>query len=278
MIERLVLCYHAVADDWESTLAVTTAALRDQLQSLLSRGYRGATFTEAMVDPPASRTVAVTFDDAYRSVYDRALPILSELGLPGTVFVPTDFAGRDTPMNWPGIDSWVGSRYEDELLCMSWENARQLRAEGWEVGSHTRSHPDLTEVEAGQLAAELQGSREVCEREVGAECRAIAYPYGAYDARVREAVRKAGYAAAAGMPGRHRSADVLHWPRVGVYPIDGPLRFRVKTWPLMRWLRSSPAWEAVQSARARIRVGSTGSVRAEVTRRARRSGSRFDRS
>ena len=60
----------------------------------------------------------VTFDDAYRSVIDRALPILAEFGIPGTVFTVTSFAGFDGPMTWPGIDGWLGGPYEPELAPM----------------------------------------------------------------------------------------------------------------------------------------------------------------
>jgi peptidoglycan/xylan/chitin deacetylase (PgdA/CDA1 family) len=241
--DRLVLCYHAVADGWDSSLAVTPARLRGQLRFLLSRGYAATTFTAAMLDPPGRKTLAVTFDDAYRSVYELALPVLSELGVPGTVFVPTNFAGGEAPMSWPGIDSWIGGPHERELLCMSWEQMRRLAEDGWEVGSHTCSHPHLSELDDEHLRVELVTSRDACEQETGMPCTSLAYPYGDYDRRVREAVTEAGYQVAAGMPGRHRQIDRLNWPRVGVYPVDDSFRFRVKTLRLMRRVRSSPAWK-----------------------------------
>ena len=56
----------------------------------MRRGYRGATFEDAVSAPPARRTLAVTFDDAYLSVLELGKPILDRLGLVATVFVPTD--------------------------------------------------------------------------------------------------------------------------------------------------------------------------------------------
>ena len=47
----------------------------------------------------------VTFDDAYLSVLERAYPVLASLGLPGVVFVPTDWPDRAPPMSWPGISA-----------------------------------------------------------------------------------------------------------------------------------------------------------------------------
>ena len=92
------------------------AAARTRVGTLLSRGYRATTFTRAVLDPPSLRTLAVTFDDAYRSVLELARPVLDELGVVASVYVPTDFAGQATPMTWPGIDMWLGGPHEHELL------------------------------------------------------------------------------------------------------------------------------------------------------------------
>ena len=71
----LVLTYHAVSEKWPAALSVIPDRLEWQLRTLLDRGYRGATFSEAVSAPPAPRTLAVTFDDAYRSVLRLAFPI-----------------------------------------------------------------------------------------------------------------------------------------------------------------------------------------------------------
>ncbi|HEX9093432.1 MAG TPA: hypothetical protein VF902_05565, partial [Coriobacteriia bacterium] len=67
MSDILVLCYHAVSEDWPADLAVTPGQLDDQIRYLTGRGYRGATFTEALTGHRSGRTVVVTFDDAFQS-------------------------------------------------------------------------------------------------------------------------------------------------------------------------------------------------------------------
>lgn len=218
---------------------------------LLRRGYRGATFHEAATAPPAGKTLAVTFDDAYRSVYEQALPILSRLDLPATVFVPTSYPDIDGPMAWPGIERWLGGPHEPELHSMSWEELRSLADMGWEIGSHTRSHPRLPDIDDSKLDDELGESRRICEQQLGVPCRTIAYPYGAVDDRVARAANAAGYEAAAALPKRFHAEDRLRWPRVGVYHVDDDRRFRLKISPGIRWLRASPAWELVERARRR---------------------------
>ncbi len=233
-----MLCYHALSERWPAALSTTPERFEEQLALLLRRGYKPATFEQALSSPPAGRTFAVTFDDAYRSVQELALPIMERLGVPGTVFAPTDWVGRDDPMQWDGIDQWLGGEHEQELLCLGWPELRALADSGWEVGSHTCSHPRLTTVDDGRLARELSESRAACEDGMGRPCRSIAYPYGEVDARVIEAAGAAGYELAAALPKRHGSRNRLDWPRVGVYNRDDLRRFKLKVSPLLRRLRS----------------------------------------
>jgi peptidoglycan/xylan/chitin deacetylase (PgdA/CDA1 family) len=235
----LVLCYHAVSEHWPTDLAIRPAQLESQLELLVERGYRGATFHQAVHAPPASKLVAVTFDDAYRSVLELGVPVLNRLGLPGTVFVPTAFAGSAEPMSWAGIDGWLGGPHESELTAMSWPELETLAAAGWEIGSHTRTHPRLVDLSDDALAEELVSSRRECESRLGLRCRSLAYPYGAEDRRVVRAAAQAGYSAAGTLPDSPHSRSPLRWPRIGVYRADDGLRFRVKTSTLMQRIRAN---------------------------------------
>jgi peptidoglycan/xylan/chitin deacetylase (PgdA/CDA1 family) len=251
--DLLVLCYHAVSERWPADLSITPANLAAQLELLAARGYRGVTFTEAVLHPPPHKAVAVTFDDAYRSALELGEPILTRLGWPATVFVPTDFAGTERPMSWPGIDQWAGGEFERELLPMSWEELGRLAELGWEIGSHTCSHPHLTELNGAALEEELRRSKSECEERLGRPCESIAYPYGDHDEHVAEAAGRTGYRAAGTLPSRMRAEDPLRWPRVGVYYGDDLRRFKLKVSPVVRGLRASRAWEAADRMRATLR-------------------------
>jgi peptidoglycan/xylan/chitin deacetylase (PgdA/CDA1 family) len=249
--DLLVLCYHAVSEDWPAPLSVTPSDFEDQLGHLVERGYRGATFAQALSDPPSGSTVVVTFDDAYRSVRERALPILDRLGLPGTVFVPTAFPGGTEVMSWRGIEQWVGSRHEDELTCMSWDELRALAEHGWEVGSHTHTHPHLTELGDGALANELERSLAECEDRLGGRPVSIAYPYGDVDDRVAAAAKAAGYRFGAALSGAIRTVDPLHWPRMGIYHGEPRWRWRLKLGRPFRRVLRSPFGGLVESTARR---------------------------
>ena len=242
MSDLLVLCYHAVSPDWPAALSTTPEAFEEHVALLARRGYRGVPAREALAGD-GGRTVAITFDDAYRSVLELAKPILDRHGMRGSVYVPTDWAGREEPMTWPGIDQWTGGPHQHELTCMTWDQLAGLEDAGWEVGSHTRSHPRLSQVEDDAvLADELAGSRQACEEKLGRRCEAIAYPYGDHDERVVEAAGRAGYRYGLTLPGRLHAERELAWPRVGIYHVDRGMRFRLKVAPAMRRLRGSGLW------------------------------------
>jgi peptidoglycan/xylan/chitin deacetylase (PgdA/CDA1 family) len=249
----LVLSYHAVSDHWPSPLAVRPAALGRQVRRLLDRGYRPVTVSDAVHAPAADRVFAITFDDAYRSVAAHALPLLAGMGVAATVFAVTDHADSGAPMTWPGLDGWAGGPHAGELAPMSWDELAAAADAGWEVGSHTRSHPWLSSLDPEDLAEELAGSRRRCEDVLGRPCRALAYPYGDHDDRVVEAARAAGYTTACTVPDALRPDHPLRWPRVGVYRDDTRLTFAAKVSPLVRRARSTAAGPPAARALRRVR-------------------------
>ncbi len=222
-----VLCYHALSHDWSSPLSVAPTVLRGHLVRLLDSGYEPVTFSRLVLNPPPHRAVAVTFDDGFRSVLDLALPVLRDLGAVATVFVPTDFPDRGA-LAWPGVDPAPGITDPDELRSLDWPALGRLGAAGWEIASHTCSHPSLTGLPDAELERELVESRRRCGDSTGTECRAIAYPYGHVDDRVEAAARRAGFLAGAALRDGPRRARPLRWPRVEVYRGDGWLRLRTR--------------------------------------------------
>lgn len=218
MPDRLVLGYHAVSDASVSRQTVKTDALRRQVSDLVGRGYVGVTFNRVVLEPSAQRRLAVTFDDGERCVLEHALPVLAELGVPGTVFVVVATIGA------PGL--------------LDWEDLEVLAAAGWEVGSHTVTHARLAELDDASVDEELLSSRHAIEDRLGRPCRSIAYPYGESNERIRAAAARAGYTAGCTTDGTLRT-EALGWSRVGVDGRDRHLLFRLKTSRLGRALRAT---------------------------------------
>ena len=247
-MRNLVLCYHALSRDWSAPLSARPDLFQRHLEILLKRGYRAATFSEVVNAPRGAGLFAITFDDAFRSVYALGWPIMQRLGVPGTLFVPTDFIDADCLLGWAGIDQWLDTPFREELTACSWSELRELAGAGWEIGSHTCTHPRLTLLEDAALSAQLTRSRAVCEERMSVPCTSLAYPYGDLDERVVAAARAAGYTTAGALPGAFDCHDPLQWPRIGVYHLDDERRFRLKLSITVERLRSYALWDLWRSA------------------------------
>jgi peptidoglycan/xylan/chitin deacetylase (PgdA/CDA1 family) len=256
MSEVIALCYHGVSATWPSPLAVTPQRLEQQVTWFLRRGYTPVTVRDAARARGHGRRLAITFDDALRSVATRALPVLERLGAVATVYAPSQFLADGAPMAWPEVAGHLATEHAAELEGMTIEELRDIARRGWEVGSHTRSHPWLPTLDDAALAHELAGSKAELEGLLELPIRTLAYPFGAFDERVAKAALTAGYEAAVTLPDRvpawPRSPDPLArmmLPRIGIYEKDDERRFRLKVSRPVRALRRSPLWSAVGALR-----------------------------
>jgi peptidoglycan/xylan/chitin deacetylase (PgdA/CDA1 family) len=227
----LVLCYHGVAPGSRHG-EVDPVAFRAQLGHLEDRGYRWVTFTDAVRGNDAGRVAAVTFDDGIASAVEFGLPVLRDVGAPGTMFPRLDLLG---------VPGRLGA-----------EDLAGLADQGWEIGSHTLTHPVLTEVEDETLGVELAESRREIERLTGRACTSVAYPTGRADWRVAAAAAAAGYTAGAALEGAvDGPTGPLAFPRVGIRGDDSLRVFRVKCSRPVRRVRSS----RFQAPVARVATG-----------------------
>ena len=216
----VVLYYHGVPE------AARTRFAR-QMQALSRR----MTVVRAAHTGPFSdggSYVAITFDDAFRSVRANAVPELLSRGLPATIFVPVDFVGKS-----PG---WVTSNgVTDEV--MSRDELRSL-PELIEFGSHSLSHPHLTRIDGTRAREEVTASRHQLAQLLDSEVSLLAFPYGEYDEQVVGACRQAGYERVFGIdpwPADPAGQDFVRG-RVPVDPNDGPLLFHLKARGAYRWM------------------------------------------
>jgi len=248
----LIVAYHAVSSSWRSPLAITESALRSQLEYLHHSGYVGLTFADAerrtRDGTLPRRSVVVTFDDGYASNL-LAAPILAEFGYPATVFVVTGFTDSGAALSWYGIEDEQRSAAA-ELRPLTWGELADLRADGWEIGSHTVTHPLLPGLSGRELREQLEQSRGSIADRLGG-CETLAYPYGVADARVADAARAAGYLAACVLTGAHFTDEPYRRPRVGLSAADTGRRLRLKVSGVGLGFRRSPVALAIRRARRR---------------------------
>jgi peptidoglycan/xylan/chitin deacetylase (PgdA/CDA1 family) len=169
------------------------AILESHVRLLKRLGYRFMSAGEVAASARGvPRGAAVlTFDDGWRDAIDVGAPLLARHGIPATFYVnPGLLGGQHDFVTGPA----------GRLLDA--DGVRELAALGFEIGSHTMSHPDLRTLDDRALAAELGDAKSAVETLTSRPCTTVAYPFGAHDERVERAARDAGYALAfAWLPG-----------------------------------------------------------------------------
>lgn len=175
-----ILVYHAIRTPPPGarlpSIYVRPAELSAQVRALRRAGYRAVTLQRAYdawhgrATLPR-RPVVLSFDDGYASQVRIALPVLRREGWPGVLNLALD---------------WIDDIGGDDAV-------RQLIDGGWQIDAHSRTHPDLTQVPAGELADETAVARAELQERFGVDANFFAYPGGRYDARVVAAVEQAGF-------------------------------------------------------------------------------------
>jgi peptidoglycan/xylan/chitin deacetylase (PgdA/CDA1 family) len=214
--------YHGVGGVSEDPfdLFVSSERFAQQMQALRLIGLRGVSLGElgnAVKRREADGLVGLTFDDGYRDVLSSAAPILERYGFTATMFAVSSLLGGENVWDPP-----------PRRQLMSEADLRHLAARGWEIGSHSVTHPRLTELDADRVRHEVLASRATLFDVVGAEPRCFCYPYGSVDAETVSAVRDAGYSYACAVVRIPGLPTVLAMPRVGVTQKDWGLRFVAK--------------------------------------------------
>jgi len=180
-----VVMYHRFDEPQHPATNIKPEQFREHIAELKSGKYTVLPLSEIVdrleqgEDLP-DRTVAITIDDAFRSVYDVAWPMLREAGLPFTVFISTE----------P-----VDKGYPD---FMSWDQIRALRDAGVHIGHHSHRHMALTAMSPTKAASEIEMGSKRFEAELGFVPAIFAYPYGSYGDAVKAVIRQAGFKAAFG--------------------------------------------------------------------------------
>lgn len=191
-----ILVYHQIVlDDAPPDplgFAIPLRQFRRDMQYLARQGYRTSSLpgVAAPTQPGGdnTKTVCLTFDDGYADFYTHAVPVLAAYGFSATVFLVTDQVG--------GLSDWDG---EHGSPLMDWDQIRELLPAGITFGSHTCTHPRLTQLSQAQALEELAQSRALVEARLGQPCHAVAYPYGASSPLVQGLARQAGYTTGCGL-------------------------------------------------------------------------------
>lgn len=215
-----ILLYHHISiSPINSRYYVPPETFEQEIKVLYDWGYTSITakmlaqaITQGRELPP--HPILITFDDGHIDNYTNAFPIMQKYGFTGVLYIVGNYLGTDDYLN------------RAQIL--------EMYKAGWEVGSHTLNHYDLTKLTSQQLHREIFGSKEKLEYALGIDILTFAYPFGAVNRSIISYAQAAGYIAAMGAEGytdNQGKWNLFNLQRVEVKSSETPKTFtRFLTW------------------------------------------------
>lgn len=184
-----ILCYHNLNPTRPGSMNMTPQKFESQIQWLKQNGFNIITLKEAVdylqgkTDTLPKKSIVITFDDGWQSVYTYLLPIVQKYHFPVTLFIypQTISTGKN---------------------AMTWEELLSLEKTGWfDVQSHTYSHPNFKHAKRQMspdtyqrfMQKELGAAKKILEEKMGKKIVYLAWPFGIYDAELEQQAAAAGY-------------------------------------------------------------------------------------
>lgn len=217
----VVLVYQRFGEDNNPSNSVKLAEFDAHIAELTSGKYNVVPLSEILAalekgERLANRTVAITIDDTFRSVYEKAWPRLKKAGLPFTIFAPT----TPSDVGPPGY--------------MTWDEIRELRDAGVTFGAHTASHMLVSESTTEELRADIERSLVSFQRELGERPTILSWPKGEMSTDAGEMLAQLGFTAAFGYHSGSVSSlannmQLPRFPMVGAYAKQKEFLMRINT-------------------------------------------------
>ena len=189
----IFMYHHVTTSPIDSEFYVPPDKFADEMKLLHNWGYTTIT-TSMLVDaitkgaslPP--HPIIITFDDSWGSQYTNAFPVMEQYGFTGVLYTVVGYINKPS-----GLDT--------DPLYLTTDQIKEMAAAGWEVGSHTETHQNVTVMTDDQLHFEIVQSRKDLEQQLGVPILTFAYPFGGANSGVTDYVHFAGYIAAMGATG-----------------------------------------------------------------------------
>lgn len=224
-----VLMYHRVDKvNGYNQLVVTPEAFDQQMDYLANHGYETISLAQLLSARQTQNTlplrpIIITFDDGFQDVYRNAFPALERRGFKATIFP---------------VSQWVHDRaslgltnpQQGKFSYLSWEEIGEMAAYGYEIGSHTRTHPLLPTLSSEQAWEEISISKREIEERLCQAVHFFCYPRGAFNEKHIDMVQRAGFKGACStMPGPNGpTTDPFALKRTEISPRDDIYDFHRK--------------------------------------------------
>lgn len=205
-------------------LIVAPSSFAWQMRMLRLLGYKGLSMRDLepyLRGEQHGKVVGITFDDGYQNNLVHALPALKANGFTATCYGVSSMVG--------GTNAWDEGKVAQKPL-MTQQDWLTWYGAGMDVGSHTQTHANLTELSDEAERQQIVQSKDELQEMLGAEVRHFCYPYGWFKPEHEDMVRAAGYVTATSTRrGRVQAGDNPYaLNRIMVARATNPLQFFMK--------------------------------------------------
>lgn len=219
-----ILMYHKIGKDAPTEWWVKTENYRRQMKEIKKAGYKTIRLKNIYNYKLKNgrlpfHPIVITFDDGYENFLTEAFPILKKYGLTATVFVITNTVGNEDKQIDNSWDQESESMYK--AWHLTWPEIKWLNKKGIEIGSHTRTHSNLTQLKKSDLEKEIKDSKSILEDKLGVPIEVFSYPGGKRNSLVTERLKEAGYKVAVTVSGgieNSENLDLLNLKRIYIGP------------------------------------------------------------
>ena len=169
-----ILMYHSILND--HNLSVSIKSFEKQMNFMKRIGYETINFNQ-LKNNNSKKKFIITFDDGYENIFSNAYPILKKLGFTATCFLIVNKIGH--------YNDWdEGNKNYKKMNLMNHNQINKLLNAGFEIGSHTLGHLDLTLLDKKNMIEQIIKSKEKLEKYFNIDINSFAFPYGHYNNKI----------------------------------------------------------------------------------------------
>ena len=212
--------YHSIMDNHDKSVSINSFEL--QMKLMRKMGYQTINFSDLNKNITKKKFI-ITFDDGYENLITNVFPILKKLEFSATCFVVTNMLNK--------YNVWDENRSDyKKMKLMNIDQIYEWVSNGFEIGSHTKDHLDLTSLDINKKKEQIIDSKNFINQSLGIKITSFAYPFGSFDDETIKIVQENYKYAVTTRPSKYNpnKFDDMKLPRISINKKTSIFKFLLK--------------------------------------------------
>ena len=212
--------YHSIMDNHDKSVSINSFEL--QMKLMRKMGYETINFSDLNKNITKKKFI-ITFDDGYENLITNVFPILKKLEFSATCFVVTNMLNK--------YNVWDENRSDyKKMKLMNIDQIYEWVSNGFEIGSHTKDHLDLTSLDINKKKEQIIDSKNFKNQSLGIKITSFAYPFGSFDDETIKIVQENYEYAVTTRPSKYNpnKFDDMKLPRISINKKTSIFKFLLK--------------------------------------------------